>query len=75
MTQKYADLIDRVTVERQYLDDRTKKTRYARPGYNYIEAHTKADNLWAILYFNSIFYLNVSNAEWINWMLHGIKIV
>jgi hypothetical protein len=45
MTQKYADLIDRVTAERHYLDDRTKKTRYARPGYNYIEAHTKADNL------------------------------
>jgi hypothetical protein len=45
MTQKYADLIDRVTAERRYLDDKTKKTRYARPGYKYIEAHTNVDSL------------------------------
>jgi hypothetical protein len=45
MTQKYADLIEKVSNERQYLDDKTKKTRYARPGYKYIEAHSKVDNL------------------------------
>ena len=46
MVQKYADLIDKVTIERQYLDDKTKKTKYARPGYKYIEAHSKADGIW-----------------------------
>ena len=45
MIGKYSDLINTVTSERQYLDDKTKKTRYARPGYKYIEAHTKADGL------------------------------
>ena len=45
MVQKYADLIDKVTIERQYLDDKTKKTKYARPGYKYIEAHSKADGI------------------------------
>ena len=45
MTQKYAELIEKVSNERQYLDDKTKKTRYARPGYKYIEAHSKVDNL------------------------------
>jgi hypothetical protein len=45
MTQKYAEMIERVTNERAYLDDKTKKTRYARPGYKYIEAHTNVDSL------------------------------
>lgn len=45
MTQKYAELIESVISERRYLDDKTKKTRYARAGYKYIEAHSKVDNL------------------------------
>ena len=45
MTQKYAELIERVSNERQYLDDKTKKTRYARPGYKYVEPHSKVDGL------------------------------
>jgi hypothetical protein len=45
MVQKYSDLINRVSQERMYLDDKTKKTRYARPGYKYVEAHSKPDGL------------------------------
>lgn len=45
MVNRYVDLIEKVTTERKYLDDKTKKTRYARPGYKYIEAHTKVDGL------------------------------
>ena len=45
MVQKYADLITKVSHERQYLDDKTKKTKYARPGYKYVEAHSKVDGL------------------------------
>jgi hypothetical protein len=45
MIKKYAELIEKVSNERKYLDDQTKKTRYARPGYNYIEAHSHVDSL------------------------------
>ena len=45
MVQKYASLIERVKAEREYLDEKTKRTRYARPGYKYIEAHSKPDGL------------------------------
>ena len=46
MVKKYANLIDQVNNERQLSDDKTKKTRYARPGYKYIEAHSLVDSLW-----------------------------
>lgn len=46
MLGKYSDVIDRVSAERQFLDDKTKKTRYARDGYKYIEAHSSPDGLW-----------------------------
>ena len=46
MIQKYADLIEKVGQERKFLDDKTRKTKYARPGYNYIQAHTKPDGIW-----------------------------
>lgn len=45
MAKRYMDLIEQVGSERKYLDDKTKKTKYARPGYKYIEAHTKVDGL------------------------------
>jgi hypothetical protein len=45
MVKKYANLVDQVNSERQFLDDKTRKTRYARPGYKYVEAHSKVDNL------------------------------
>jgi hypothetical protein len=45
MIKKYGELIDKTVGERNYLDDRTKKTRYARPGYKYIEAHSKVDEI------------------------------
>ena len=45
MVQKYSDLINRVKSERQYLDDKTKKTKYARPSYKYVEAHSNPDGL------------------------------
>lgn len=45
MAKRYMDLIEQVTSERKYLDDKTKKTKYARPGYKYIEAHSKVDGL------------------------------
>jgi hypothetical protein len=45
MVKKYANLVDQVNTERQFLDDKTKKTRYARPGYKYIEAHSRVDSL------------------------------
>lgn len=45
MIKKYSDLIGTVTNERKYLDDKVKATKYARPGYNYVEAHTKSDQL------------------------------
>ena len=45
MVKKYANLIDQVNAERQFLDDKTRKTRYARSGYKYIEAHSKVENL------------------------------
>jgi len=45
MVQKYADLIDRTTQERKFLDETTKRTKYARPGYKFVEAHTKVDGL------------------------------
>lgn len=46
MVGKYADLIEKVTQERNFVDEKTRKTRYARPGYNYIEAHSNVDGLW-----------------------------
>lgn len=45
MSARYSDLIDKVTQERKFVDEKTKKTRYARPGYKYIEAHSKVDGL------------------------------
>ena len=45
MVGKYADLIEKVTQERNYVDEKTRKTRYARPGYKYIEAHSNVDGL------------------------------
>jgi hypothetical protein len=45
MIQKYADLIEKVGQERKFLDDKTRKIKYARPGYKYIEAHTNPDRL------------------------------
>lgn len=45
MVSKYADLIEKVTTERNFMDEKTKKTKYARPGYKYIEAHSKPDGL------------------------------
>jgi len=36
MAKKYVDLIDKTTEERKYLDEKTKRTRYARHGYTYI---------------------------------------
>ena len=45
MVGKYADLIEKVTQERNFVDEKTRKTRYARPGYKYIEAHSKVDGL------------------------------
>lgn len=46
MVHKYADLIEKVTQERQFLDEKARKTRYARPGYKYIVAHSNVDGLW-----------------------------
>jgi len=43
MVQKYADLIERTNQERRFLDEKTKRTRYARPGYKFIEAHSNPD--------------------------------
>jgi hypothetical protein len=43
MAKRYMDLIESVGQERKFLDDKTKKTKYARPGYKYIEAHSKVD--------------------------------
>jgi len=45
MAAKYSDLIDKIVQERQFIDEKTRKTRYARPGYKYIEAHSKVDGL------------------------------
>lgn len=45
MIKKYANLVEKVNNERQFLDEKTKRTRYARPGYNYIQPHTHIDNL------------------------------
>ena len=45
MVKKYADLVEKVTNERQFLDEQTKRTKYSRPGYNYIQPHTRLDNL------------------------------
>jgi len=36
MAKKYVELIDKTIEERKYLDETTKRTKYARPGYNYI---------------------------------------
>lgn len=46
MVSKYADLITKTTQERNFVDEHTRKTRYARPGYKYIEAHTNPDGRW-----------------------------
>ena len=46
MVAKYADLIEKVTQERNFVDEKTRKTRYARPEYKYIEAHSNVDGLW-----------------------------
>ena len=32
---------EEISRQRAGLNDKTKKTRFAREGYNYIEAHTK----------------------------------
>lgn len=45
MVGKYADLVDKVTQERNLVDEKARKTRYARPGYKYIEAHSNVDGL------------------------------
>lgn len=70
MVQKYADLIDRTTQERQFLDEKTKRTKYARPGYKFIEAHTKVDGLWLdsrMLFYPLISYPIDSFYHWTNF--------
>jgi hypothetical protein len=41
MAKKLIDKESQIVAERNNLSDREKKTRYARPGYEYIAAHSK----------------------------------
>jgi hypothetical protein len=45
MVHKYENLYEEVARERQFKDEKTKKTKYAVPSYQYVEAHSKVDGL------------------------------
>ena len=47
MTKKLIEKEAQIVSDRNNLSDREKKTRYARPGYAYVAAHSKFKNEWA----------------------------
>ena len=49
MVHKYENLYEEVARERQFKDEKTKKTKYAVPSYQYVEAHSKVDGLWLFI--------------------------
>jgi len=41
MVKKFVEKKRDVIAERRHLSERERKTRYARPGYEYVAAHAK----------------------------------